>query len=455
MAEDETNGSQRAFEAGAASAAGESQRAAQGGSGFPHGAQGNGEFSQSGNGGTPAAGGGGGGSQAGAGAGDGGGNTGGDGGGDGGGTGGDGTGGGGGTGGDGGGDGGDGTGGDGASEGLFGQMLGQLPDGLPPVGGIGDNGIVDTVNQVVSGIGSGGPLNDILNSDLLGSITDQLNDLLDGGIGGDGLGGLVETVVADASQTVGAVAGGGSADGILDAVGSGIGTLVDDVIDGVGGVVGGGAAGGILDGLGGDILTGSTGGAGLLSGTPLEGLQGDGALLSANTLRADDSSSSNTAQAGVGTDLTQSLLNVDAASDRSTSESNHIVDTDFGPQASGSGVSADLAGADQDSSGALVDVDIGQHQGPSLVDINAGTSADSFQIPLLDGAGLDSLVGEVGDIAGDPIGGGDLLPVSAGVDGQVLLDTEAVGTIDAGDNHVEDGTHLMVNTPLQGGLGLG
>jgi hypothetical protein len=479
MAEDETNSSQRVFEAGAASAPGDNQQAAQTQSGdpnFPHGAQGNSEVPVSGNGAASAgddAGEGGGGAQAGAG--DGGGNTADDGsggnGGDGGGAGGDGTGGGGtggdGTGGDGTGGGGGGSGGDGeGAEGPLGQVLGLVPEfppigGVPPIGGIGDNQIVDTVNQAVGAIGSGGALDDILNGDLLNEITDQLNDLLDAGgdglgdgLGGDGVGGLVETVVADASQTAGAVAGGGSADGILNAVGSGAGTLVDDALGAVDGATGSGVVGDLLGGLGDEVVNGSVGGGGLLSGTPLEGLSGDGALISTNVLNGDNSSSASLLQVGAGTDQSDGLINVNAAAARSEAESNHIVDTNIGPDASGSGVTADLLGADQDASGSLADADMGQHDGASLVGINAGTAADSFEFPALDGTGLDSLVGEIGPIEDDPIGG-DLLPLSAGVDGEVLVDIGATGTVDAGDNRIDDGTHVMVNTPLQGGLGLG
>ena len=98
----------------------------------------------------------------------------------------------------------------------------------------------------------------------------------------------------------------------------------------------------------------------------------------------------------------------------------------------------------------MVDGDVGQHQGPSLVDANVGTSADLFQFPSLDGAGLDLLVGEVGGIGGIPGDGGtDLLPVSAGVDGNVLADIDLTGDVSAGDNSIDDGTHIMLNTPIQ------
>ncbi|MET0923162.1 MAG: hypothetical protein ABWY47_08500, partial [Xanthobacteraceae bacterium] len=159
-----------------------------------------------------------------------------------------------------------------------------------------------------------------------------------------------------------------------------------------------------------------------------------------------------------GNDPSDGLINVDAASDRSTSESNHVVNTDIGPQTSGNGVNADLAGAERDSSGALIDGDVGQHEGPSLVDANVGTNADQFNFPSLDGAGLDSLVGEVGgigdvggiDLGGNPGNGGTLLPISVGVDGQVLADVDLSGTASAGDTTVDQGTDVMLNTPLHG-----
>ncbi len=106
-----------------------------------------------------------------------------------------------------------------------------------------------------------------------------------------------------------------------------------------------------------------------------------------------------------------------------------MVDTNIGPDTSGNGVVADLLGAERDSSGSLIDADVGQHQGPSLATINAGTAADQFQFPALDGTGLDSLVGEIGPLPNDLIGGGDLLPVSAGIDGHVLVDIGADGTV--------------------------
>jgi hypothetical protein len=209
-----------------------------------------------------------------------------------------------------------------------------------------------------------------------------------------------------------------------------------------------GMVGGLLDAVGGDVVNGAVGGSGLLAGTPLAGIQGDGALASTNAMRDDDSSSSSLLQVGAGTDPSAGLINIDAASNRDTSQSNHIVDTEIGPQTSGNGVGADVLGADRDSSGSLIDADAGQHDGPSLVSANIGTNADQFQFPSLDGGGLDSLIGEVGPIAGDP-GGGDglgLLPVTAGIDGEVLAEVDLTGDASAGDTDVDHGTHLMLNS---------
>src|SRR5262249_39730899 len=107
----------------------------------------------------------------------------------------------------------------------------------------------------------------------------------------------------------------------------------------------------------------------------------------------------------------------------------------------------------------LIDGDIGQHDGPSLVTINAGTAADQFQFPVLNGTGLDSLVGEVGGQLpgssglGGSDGGGGLLPLSASVDGHVLADLGADGTLGLGDHHVATGgTNINVDTPLHNAL---
>jgi len=341
-----------------------------------------------------------------------------------------------------------------------------LPNGLPLIGDNGGGGDVDNllsnVVQTVGAIGSSSPLNDIVNGHgLFDPLGGALGGTLDGTLGGTGIGDVVSNlgnaVVSDLGQTAGAVTKGGGIDGVLGAVGSGAGNLVDGVLNAVDGATGTGLIGSVLDGLGDNVVNGAVGGAGLLAGTPLAGLQGDGALVSSNILNGGDSSSpSSLIQVGAGTDQSSGLINVDAASNRDTSESNNMVDTNVGPQSSGNGVTADLLGANNDSSGALIDGDIGQHDGPSLVGVNAGTAADQFQFPALDGTGLDSLVGEVGQLPGNPIGdvgGGDLLPVSAGLDGHALLDVGTDGTLGLGDNSVNtDGTQIMVNTPLHGAL---
>jgi hypothetical protein len=330
----------------------------------------------------------------------------------------------------------------------------------PGDGGGGETGsdVIDTVVQTIgAGVGSSGQLNDILNpTDLFGGLTGGVGNGIGNALGTNGIvdtaSGLVGTAVSDVSQPAGAIANSGSLDGVLNAVGNGAGNLVDDVLGAVDGASGNGIVGSILDGLGDNVVNGALGGTGLLSGTPLNGIQGDGALLGTGLLHADDSSSSNLIEVQGGTDTSHGLINVNAAGDRSQSESNHLVDTNIGQDSSGNGIVADLLGAERDSSGALVDADAGQHQGASLVTLNAGTTADQFQFPSLDGAGLDSLVGEIGALPDDPVGGGDLLPLSVGVDGHALIDIGADGTVDTGDTHIDDGTHIMVNTPLQGSL---
>jgi hypothetical protein len=93
-----------------------------------------------------------------------------------------------------------------------------------------------------------------------------------------------------------------------------------------------------------------------------------------------------------------------------------MVDTNIGPSSSSdNGVNANLLGSSQDS-GALVDADAGQTQQAPVATVNAGTNADQFQFPALGGTGADSLVGETGQLAGDPVSvdiGDSLLPASA------------------------------------------
>ena len=182
-------------------------------------------------------------------------------------------------------------------------------------------------------------------------------------------------------------------------------------------------------------------------------------------LQADNSSPSSLIQVGAGTDQSSGLINVSAASDHGPPSSNNIADANIGPNTSSSGGDATLLGANPDSTSALINADAGQHQGPTLATVDAGTNADQFQFPALNGTGADALVGQVGQdigqvtgqdigqVAGTPIGGGtDVLPLSVGADGQVLADIGAAGTVDTGSNHVNNGTQIMLDTPLHGAI---
>jgi hypothetical protein len=339
-----------------------------------------------------------------------------------------------------------GTDGGSGSGGTQGGLLDQ--GGLPTIGGTGAGDTVgslgDTVMQTVSAIGSGSPLN-ILNG----------SGLLDGlGVNGitDPVANLVNGVVADAGQTVGALGNGGNLGDFLNAASQGTGSLLDDVLNTAGSVTGSGTVGGIVDGIGNDVLNGAVGGAGLLNGTPLAGLQGDGALISTNLLRGDDSSSESLIQLGAGTDQSKGLIDVNAAGSHDAPGSNNIIDANAGPSTSGNGANASLLGANPDSTASLINLDAGQHQGPTLATVDAGTNADQFSFPALNGTGADALVGEVGQIAGSPTGdiGGALLPASVAVDGNALADIGATGTL--GDTTVSDGTHIDLNTPLHGAI---
>ena len=68
-------------------------------------------------------------------------------------------------------------------------------------------------------------------------------------------------------------------------------TLVDAVRGDIDSVTSNGIVGNVVDGLGDSVLTGAVGGGGLLAGTPVDGVQGDGALVSSSLLGGDDSSS--------------------------------------------------------------------------------------------------------------------------------------------------------------------
>ena len=188
----------------------------------------------------------------------------------------------------------------------------------------------------------------------------------------------------------------------------------------------------------------------MLADTPLAGAQGDGALLSTSTLQSNDSSSSSLIQAGAGTDQSQGLINVDAASNGSGDGSHDVVDTNIGPSSSDNGANANLLGSSQDS-GSLIDADAGQSQSSPLVTADAGTNADQFQFPALAGTGVDSLVGETGQLSGDPVSvdtGDSLLPASAQANDTSLAAVSGPdGVLDGGD-----GTHVGVDAPLQGAL---
>jgi hypothetical protein len=323
----------------------------------------------------------------------------------------------------------------GGSQDVFGDLLDH--NGVPIVGDtIGNLG--DTVAHAVGATGSGGPLNIVNGSGLLD------------GLGSNG-------IVADLGHTVNGLSNGGSPGDILNTVGQGAGNLVDGALNGVNDVAGSTPVGGVLSDLGSNVLNGTVGGTGLLDGTPLAGLQGNGALVSSNLLHADNSSPSSLIQVGAGTDQSNGLINISAASGHGPPSANNIVDVNVGPSTSGDGTDATLLGANPDSTPALINADAGQHQGPTLATVDAGTNADQFQFPALNGTGADALVGQVGQdvgqVTGTPIGGGtDLLPLSVGADGHVLADIGAAGAVDAGSNHVNDGTQIMLNTPLHGVL---
>jgi hypothetical protein len=335
--------------------------------------------------------------------------------------------------------GGAGAGNGGGSQDVFGGLLDH--NGVPIVGDtIGNLG--DTVAHTVGATGSGGPLN-IVNG----------NGLLDG-LGTNG-------IVADLGHTVNGLTNGGSPGDVLNTVGQGAGNLLDGVLNGVNDVAASTPVGGVLNDLGSNVVNGTVGGAGLLDGTPLAGLQGNGALVGTNLLQADNSSPSSLIQVGAGTDQSNGLINISAASDHGPPSSNNIADANVGPSTSGNGTDATLLGAQSDSTPALLNADGGQHQGPTLATVNAGTNADQFQFPALNGTGADALVGQVGqdvgqvtggEVTGTPIGGTDVLPLSAGADGHVLADIGAAGAVDAGSNHVNDGTQIMLNTPLHGAI---
>lgn len=358
---------------------------------------------------------------------------------------------------------GEGQGEDGGGVGL--DTSGIIENVLSGVGGDGGSmpvvgDVAGSVAQTVgSAIGSSGSLNlpnlgglvdvnglDVGGLDLAGltNVTGLVQDALSG-IGGGGLVPNVGNLITPLTDPLLGGNGNISLDGLLDGIGDTTGGLLDGVLNQVTGD--GSLVGGVLNALGDDLLGTTIGGSGLLAGTPLAGLTGDGALLSGGVMQGDDSNATGLLQLGAGNDPSDGLLNLDAASNDGTSESGHIVGLQAGPQTSGSGLETDLLGANRDSSGSLVDGAIGQHDGPSVIDVNALTAADSFEFPALNGAGLDSLLGAVGS----PVGGGDagLLPISVGLDGNAVIDVGTDGLVDLGSQqHVQSGTDLMLNTPF-------
>jgi hypothetical protein len=355
---------------------------------------------------------------------------------------------------------------------------------------------IDTVTQTVGAIGSGAPFQDIVpGSGLLDAIngTGILNnaapitgalggvtsptgliDTATGVIGGlppdlsgvtSPVSGLVSTAIAAADQTVaavdhaaGTVANGGSPTGVLDAAGGAAGTLVDTALHNVNAIAGSGGVGDIVGGLGHDLVTGTVAGGGLLAGTPLAGVMGDGALVSGNLLRPDDSSPSSLLQVGAGTDTSRGLLEVTAAGNRDQAESGHIVDTNIGPDnSSGNGVTADLLGATPGGASPTVDADVGQHAGASLVTVNAGNTADQIPIPAIGGIENGGNVNGVLDGVGHDTG--SLVDTGLNTVGQATGTGTVGGVVDGLGNNLVDGTvggtGLLAGTPLAGAQGAG
>jgi hypothetical protein len=348
-----------------------------------------------------------------------------------------------------------------------------------------------TVTQTAGAIGSGAPFQDIVpSSGLLDAVngTGILNEatavtgalgtvtspsgLLDtlspatGAISGltPTLGAVTSPVVAAVDQTVaavehaaGTVANGGSPSDVLDAVGSAAGTLADSALHDVNAITGSGAVGDVVGGVGNDIVTGALGGGGLLAGTPLAGVTGDGALVSGNLLRADDSSPSSLVQVGAGTDSSHGLLEVTAAGNRDQAESGHLVDTNTGPDSSSNGVTADLLGATPGGASPTVDADVGQHAGASLVTVNAANTADEIPIPAVGG------IENGGNVNGvlDGVGGetGSLVDGGLNTVGQATGTGTVGGVADGLGNDLVNGTvggaGLLAGTPLAGTQGDG
>ena len=140
----------------------------------------------------------------------------------------------------------------------------------------------------------------------------NLDNVLGGSLGGDGLGGngldgvlgatnaitpvvsnlgdsasnQIDPVVSAAGQAVDTVAAGGSVGDVLNGAGNDAGALIDALRSDIDSATSNGIVVNVVDGLGDNVVTGAVGGGGLLAGTPLDGLQGDGALVSSNLSRA-------------------------------------------------------------------------------------------------------------------------------------------------------------------------
>jgi hypothetical protein len=313
--------------------------------------------------------------------------------------------------------------------------------------------LTTTVTQTAGAIGSGAPLQDIVPGSGLLDAINGTGILTPAAPVTGALGAVDQTVAA-----VGTVANGGSPTGVLDAVGSAAGTLVDSALNDVNSATGGGTVGDIVDGLGHDIVTGTVGGGGLLAGTPLAGVNGDGALVSGNLLRADDSSSSSLLQAGAGTDSSHGLLEVTASGNRDQAESGHIVDTNVGPDdSSGNGVTADLLGANPGGANPTLDADAGQHAGASLVTVNAGNTADQIQIPAIggieDGGNVNGVLDGVGHDTGSLVDAGLNTVDQATGSGTVGDVVDGLGNDLV--NGTVGGAGLLTGTPLDGVQGGG
>jgi hypothetical protein len=296
-------------------------------------------------------------------------------------------------------------------------------------------------------------------ADLLGATPGGASPTVDADVGQHAGASLVTVNAANTADeipipAVGGIENGGNVNGVLDGVGGETGSLVDGGLNTVGQATGTGTVGGVADGLGNDLVDGTVGGAGLLAGTPLAGTQGDGALVNGDALHADTSSSSSLVQVDAGTDQSQGLLGVTAAGNHNPPASNDLIDTNTGPNTPGNGATADVLGASPETPSPTVDADAGQHAGDPLVTMNAANNADQFQFPALNGAGADSLVGETGQLSGISAGdsaGGDVLPLTVQADDVVLSDIGG-GALEPGANPANEGTQVVVHTPLQGAL---